>query len=234
MIHVIDADGRVRTSDGAGDMGKAVYDPDDDGVVAAADYAATAGDADTLDGAHAAAFAAAAHDHTPTQTLVLGTGGWPASTAGCAALAKSELPAHKIDLQTFDFDKDTVEYLEFLGVMPDNWDGGRLTGRFYWTHAAASGAFGVCWGLQGRAYADDDALDQAWGTAQYVTDTGGTAHDLYISPETATITLAGSTGGGRLVIFRVLRKADDAADTLAADARLLCVKVEYGVSGLSA
>jgi len=42
-----------------GDMLKATYDPDDDGTVNNADYAATAGDADTLDGNDSSAFEAA-------------------------------------------------------------------------------------------------------------------------------------------------------------------------------
>lgn len=51
---------------GVGDMTKAVYDPDNDGAVAEADYALTAGDADTLDGSHAAAFAVVGHTHAGT------------------------------------------------------------------------------------------------------------------------------------------------------------------------
>lgn len=46
----------------SGDMLKSVYDPDDDGVVSSADnadYATSAGNADTVDGQHAAAFEAA-------------------------------------------------------------------------------------------------------------------------------------------------------------------------------
>lgn len=48
---------------GTGDMTKAVYDTDNDGSVETADYAAVAGDADTVDGSHAAAFALAGHVH---------------------------------------------------------------------------------------------------------------------------------------------------------------------------
>ena len=171
----------------------------------------------------------------PKQTIVLGAGGWPSTTAGCAALAKSELATNKQNLQTFDFDKDTVEYLEFTGVLPDNYDGGTLTARFYWLHPATTVNFKVAWAIQGRAYADDDALDQAWGSAVQVNDIGGTTSDLYVTAESAAITLAGTPAGGQLVQFRLQRVATDATnDTLAVDAKLLCTKIEYGVSAFSA
>ena len=46
----------VGTGGGIGDMMKAVYDTDADNQVEAADYAATAGNADTVDGHHASSF----------------------------------------------------------------------------------------------------------------------------------------------------------------------------------
>ncbi len=46
-----------------GDMRKAVYDSDDDGVVEQADTAISAGNADTVDGAHASDFANTVHTH---------------------------------------------------------------------------------------------------------------------------------------------------------------------------
>ena len=48
---------------GTGDMLKADYDANADGTVDAADYATNAGDADTVDGSHASAFATSDHTH---------------------------------------------------------------------------------------------------------------------------------------------------------------------------
>ena len=53
-----------------------------------------------------------------------------------------------------------------------------------------------------------------------VTDTGGTANRLYVSPETPAMTVAGTPADGDTVFFRVYRKAADAADTLAIVSRL--------------
>ncbi|MBN2389884.1 MAG: hypothetical protein JXR84_04130 [Anaerolineae bacterium] len=73
-VTAIAASGVAGASSGgsaSGDMLKATYDPDDDGQVSSANYADAAGDADTLDGQDATAFAVAdrgvtngdSHDH---------------------------------------------------------------------------------------------------------------------------------------------------------------------------
>lgn len=81
--------------------------------------------------------------------------------------------------------------------------------------------------MQGRSYANDDAIDQAWGTAQTVTDALLAEDDMQYSAETAAITLAGTPAAGEFVQFRVYRDADHVEDTLDADAKLLGVKVYY-------
>ena len=57
---------------------------------------------------------------------------------------------------------------------------------------------------------------------------------LMISVESAAITLAGTLpAGGHLVQIKVTRDADHADDTLAADARLIAVRLEYGIDAYS-
>jgi hypothetical protein len=54
-----------------------------------------------------------------------------------------------------------------------------------------------------------------------------------ISSATAACTLAGSPAGGQLAQIRVYRDADNGSDTLAVDARLIAVKIEYGINAYS-
>jgi len=115
--------------------------------------------------------------------------------------------------------------------MPLDYDGGTITAKFYWTHPATTVNFKVSWGLQGVATGDGDTLDVAQGTAVYANDEGGTTSDNYTSPATSAITIAGTPAAGKLINFRVLRKADDGTnDTLAVDAYLIGVLIEYGIS----
>jgi len=109
--------------------------------------------------------------------------------------------------------------------MPSDWDGGTITATFYWEYATGSASETVRWYCQGRSFANDEAIDQAWGTGQYVDDTAIAAGDLHISSATPAITLGGTPAAGELVQFRVYR--DVANDNLAGDALLLGVMITF-------
>lgn len=144
----------------------------------------------------------------------------PSSTGGCAALATIASAANQPDIQSLDFDPSAIEYAQFALPMPKSWNEGTITARFRWSHAASVTNFGVVWALQAVAVSDDDTIAVAYGTAQTVTDTGGTTNDLYITSETAAITIAGTPAAGDTVFLRAYRVATDGSDTLAIDARL--------------
>ena len=144
----------------------------------------------------------------------------PSASGGCQALAVIASAANQPDISTLDFDPTTEEYAQFSLPMPKSWNLGTVTFRPVWSHPATTTNFGVVWGLQAIALSDDDAIAQAYGTAQTSTDTGGTTNDVYIGPESSAITIAGTPAIGDVVFFRLYRKAADGADTLAVDARL--------------
>ncbi len=168
-----------------------------------------------------------------TRTIVLsGAGGWGSTTAGAAAVTKVEYATNKQNLQLVDFDPTTDEFVEWTVVMPDNYDGSTITAVFVWL-ANSSSTNAVVWGLQGRSYADNEAIDQAWGTAQTVTDANNGTNTINISAATSAITFAGTPAGGEMVQFRLYRDADNGSDTLAADARFIACKIEYGITQYS-
>jgi hypothetical protein len=148
----------------------------------------------------------------------------PRTTTGCG-IDSRELSTNKINTDELLFDAGTDEFAQCMIVMPSNWNAGTITAKFHWT--ASTGSGDVIWGLSGRAYANDDALDQAQGTAQTVTDTLTATNDLDISSATGAITLGGTAAAGNPVIFEVYRDANAGGDTLAADARLLGVEISY-------
>jgi len=152
-------------------------------------------------------------------------GGWPSTTNGCAGADKKEYGTNGIDVFTLAFDKDSDEYAQWSVVMPSDWDGGTVTAVFYWTYATGSATETVEWNCQGRSYANDEALDQAWGTAQAVSDTAIAAGDLHVSSATSAITLGGTPAASEFVQFRVHRDVSD--DDLAGDALLLAVMITF-------
>jgi hypothetical protein len=133
-----------------------------------------------------------------------------------------ESSVNKVMLRTFDFDPATNEFAQLRIAMPKSWNEGTVTFAPVWLHNATTTNFKVSWGLQGASASDGDASDAAFGTAQYSNDTGGVTGTLYRGPESAPITIAGSPAAEDVVIFQVLRKADDGTnDTMAIDARLV-------------
>jgi hypothetical protein len=175
----------------------------------------------------------------PTWAAVTASGGgstnvwipasaWIPRTTTGAGIDSREQSTNKINTDELLFDAGTDEFAQAMIVMPSNWNAGTVTAKFHWT--ASTGSGDVVWGLQGRAYANDDALDQAMGTAQTATDTLTATNDVDITSATSAITLAGTAAAGNPVIFQVYRDADAAGDTLGADARLLGVEISYTAS----
>ena len=162
----------------------------------------------------------------PAYIILTAGGAVPSLTSGCEP-ADVEMTTNKQVVSSLDFDPDTVEYAQWSLVLPDDYDGGTMTAKFYWC-ANSTSSNAVVWGIQGVSYTDGSALDASWGTAVEVTDANnGTAYQLRVSSETSAMTIAGSPAGGYLAQFRVYRKATDSGDTLTTDAKLLAVRLKY-------
>ncbi len=144
----------------------------------------------------------------------------PSASGGSGVLTNVATSANMPDVQTLNFHQNTQQHCQFAIPLPKRWNRGTITARFRWSHAATTTNFGCVWGIQAVAVGDDEAINQAYGTAVEVTDTGGTTNRLYVSSETAAFTVANTPADGDTIFFRIYRKAADAADTLAIVARL--------------
>jgi hypothetical protein len=145
----------------------------------------------------------------------------PSFTNGCADIAAVAMGAGKPDIVSLDFDATTEESGQFFIRMPTNWDEGTITYQTFWSHAATTTNFGTVWGLSAVATGNDDSMNVSFGTEITVTDTGGTTNDIYISPESSAMTVAGTPQAGDYVSFKIARKTGEAGDTMAIDARLM-------------
>jgi len=152
-------------------------------------------------------------------------GGKTRTTSGCAPVAWTELATNKIMVPSLDFDTASDEYCQWMFPMPGGYAGGKLYFLPYWTAASGSGT--VCWSISGRSYANDEALDQALGSAATSTDTLITANDVHIGP-VAEVTLAGTPAAGEMCIIQCMR--DVSEDTLGVDAKLLGLLIEFATA----
>lgn len=167
-----------------------------------------------------------------TRTIILSAaGGSPTTTIGCGGPTKVEAGTNDIDYYALEFDTTTEERAFWGLVMPDSYNGGTVTAQFIWTNASGLAAETVTWGIKALSLADDEAIDQAYGSEVTVADTFIAQGDVHISAATSAITIGGTPAGGEYVVFNVGRKT--ASDDLTGDARLLAVKIEYTVSSYS-
>jgi hypothetical protein len=161
------------------------------------------------------------------QTVWVPASAMISQTTNGAASGSAETATNDVMLQTMDYDSATQEYAQFTVALPKSWDGGTVAFRAFWSHAATTTNFGVALGLQAVAIPNDGGYDVAFGTAVYVTDTGGTTDDQYTTDESGAVTVAGTLTYGSVTVFRVTRDPANGSDTLAVDARLHGIQLFY-------
>ena len=161
------------------------------------------------------------------ETIYIPAAALIARTTNGSASGTVETTTNKVMLKTLDFDTTTQEFAQFSVRMPKSWNEGTVTAVFAWSHAATTTNFGVVWALEAVAISDGDAGDAAFGTAQQIADTGGTTNALYVSAATSAITIAGTPAAEDWVVFQIKRVVADASDTMAIDARLHGITVNF-------
>lgn len=157
------------------------------------------------------------------QSIPLPAASWVARTTNGAASFSTELATNDVMIRGYDFDTSTAEAIQISFPFPKQWNESTITYRVGWT--AGSGSGGVAFSLRGRAASDDDAMDGSWGTAITVTDTLTTANDQLWTAESAAVTIGGSPAVGDMIFLELQREVADGSDTLAVDARVMCIEI---------
>jgi len=137
-----------------------------------------------------------------------------------AGIDGEETATNFINLDYLAFDQTAAEFAQVVFRWPGAFT--TFTVIFHWTAATGTGT--VTWTAAARCYPDDDALNQAMGTAQSVTDTLTAVNDAHKSDATPAITPAGTVADGNLTMLQIGR---DIADTLTADARFIGAQLEF-------
>ncbi len=140
-----------------------------------------------------------------------------------------EMATNKTMVATLDFDGATAEYAQFeIPEMPKSWDKNTIIVKFVWSRASGAASFGVRWSVRAKAVSDGDDIDTAFGTAQGISDIGGTADYRYTSAETPAVTVGGTPANGDGIVLEIYRDPAHVDDTMSThDARLHGVVVFY-------
>ena len=150
----------------------------------------------------------------------------PTTSNGCASIAAVETTSGRPDMYVLDFDKDSDEFAQFTVAFPKSWNAGTVTYQVFWSGLAATG--GVSWSMDAVAFANNDSIDTAYGTAVVVDDTEqGAVEEVNVSAVSGALTIAGSPGDDELCYFRIARDVSDSNDDSGGDARLHGIKLFY-------
>jgi hypothetical protein len=129
-------------------------------------------------------------------------------------------------IASLDFDTATAEYAQFAIRMPKGWNESTVTFTPVWTANSTSTA-GVVWTMRAKALGNDETIDASWGSDISVTDENtSTAYQNHIAAESSALTIANASEL-EWVVFEIYRNVSAGSDTLAVDALLLGVTLNY-------
>lgn len=165
------------------------------------------------------------------QTIWMPAASWnPTFTNGCGGVVTTETTAGNPDIVARTFDPTTEQHGQFSIPMPNSWDLGTVTYQVYWSRIAAptGGLDDVHWGLQAVAIPDDASFDVAFGTEVEVSlDEAKSTEDLWVSAESAAVTIDGTPADAELSIFQISRVTGSETGGLDVDAHFVGVKLFY-------
>jgi hypothetical protein len=168
---------------------------------------------------------------TITRDIWIGAERFISTTTNGAAINELELATNDVMIKTADFDQTTSESVQFWHTFEEGWNAGTIQFKQVWTAAAGTPAETTDFDLAGMSYANDDAIDQAMGTAQNVTDTLLATNDIHYTGFSGAITLGGTPADGQPNVFKLSR--DVATDNLAGDCKTLGIILRYTVTDLA-
>jgi len=131
-----------------------------------------------------------------------------------------------VALETMNFAAAADDSISFVWHPPEKWDALTVTFALVWTNESGIAAETIDFDLSARSYADSDALNQAPGTAQNVTDIWLAQDDTHITSFSSAITIAGTPLQAQPNIFKLTR--DTAADDLTGTADIIALILRYG------
>ncbi len=129
-------------------------------------------------------------------------------------------------LSGYSFATGSNQGLQIAFPMPNSWDGGDLTIRFWW-HCAGGGSGDVRWRARAVCLADGDDFDStSWGSFSGTEDTRIVGTTVMRSP-VVSVTPGGTGAGQNLLMMEIERQGSSGSDTLALDVVLIAAMMTY-------
>ena len=156
----------------------------------------------------------------------------PNVTNGAVAEVLSRGASNLMASDTIRFASDRDSFADFDVVFPDDWNGGAIKLKFYWTPYQSTATAGqvVRFGVKGRFFSDEGPITDDALTYNYVQDAMHGYNEEHVSSALA-ITIEGTYLAGKRVHFWLKRDATSSSDTLNTDASLLGVAIQFVRSG---
>lgn len=165
-----------------------------------------------------------------TQQFGVGSQGiYPGISNGANAIQQREQGTFNQQVKYIAFPDlaDTIAYLDWFP--PQNWDAGTVKFKLYWTTELPSvAAETIEIEISGVAKSNDDAIGGVdFGTAVVLTDTLTAVNDILLTPQSASMTIAGTPAKFDWVQFKFLR--DISADNLQGEVQLIGCVIEFTI-----
>lgn len=164
------------------------------------------------------------HEHTIYADSMSDADG---TTLATAEYVEEYTTTNKNPIAKMKFDTAADEYCFAKWVPPKAWNAGTVKVKALWSNAAGLTTETIELEVSGLAVGNDDALDQATGTAVAITDTWIAQGDEHESAYSAAMTIAGTPAKADYVIFKIMR--DVSADNLTGDLELLALVIQYTI-----
>lgn len=150
----------------------------------------------------------------------------PRVTSG-AGIAGAETTTNDLNRDVLAFDPSATEGAQKWFRWPAGYTSVLCQSVAWESDTGGTGGAGVRWEISMRCFADGDALDQALGTAQGITDTLDAVGDVMVSGASSAITPAGTVADNALTCVQIVRNPSHGDDGLSVDAWLHDFVLEF-------
>lgn len=162
---------------------------------------------------------------TPNELMLHAGDGFPSVSNGANAASVVELDSG-VNIKAVGFPNGNISYFNWETILPENYTGGSISAKFYWSSPTSS-TNSVVWGIQGRSFADGNSMSQPFVVGVSLADANNGEDVMNISTSTSSMVFDGSPAAGELICIRVYRDPTDPLDTLAATANLHAIKLSW-------